>query len=299
MQSLTHFEQLETCFFANPQNFDMTTLKQLQHASFAVQNKEKNAALAEMFSIELKFTIDCIKKSFNGKHKILEIDEEVKFEFKKSNPITNETTCCLCDYPLESRAENVWANNIFKAEHLFLSNIYSRIEMKKMGIYNFEEFSAKLNKIFDKTDLFCKDFQRESLDYPSDREEAINEIKKIKTIKEDENQVTKEKIIGYLYKTAIKFLLTEKIQCDFPMSETFLSNMISILKNQRVVHHSHVTGKIIGYTHEFCYLKCKENYFTIPVLAHNQFRFDFSLFKRFYTVCLGNYRYCNRRKKSN
>ena len=39
-----------------------------------------------------------------------------------------------------------------------------------------------------------------------------------------------------------------------------------------------MTGKIIGFAHNFCNLKCKENYHTIPVLAHNQFRFDFFLF---------------------
>ena len=59
------------------------------------------------------------------------------------------------------------------------------------------------------------------------------------------------------------------------MSEKFLSNMIAIAKDRRVIHHSHVTGKIIGYAHDFCNEKCRENYFTIPVIAHNQFRFDF------------------------
>ena len=54
--------------------------------------------------------------------------------------------------------------------------------------------------------------------------------------------------------------------------------MIAIAKNQRVIHHSHVTGKILGYAHYFCNQKCKENYYTIPVMAHNQFRFDFFLF---------------------
>ena len=39
-----------------------------------------------------------------------------------------------------------------------------------------------------------------------------------------------------------------------------------------------MTGKIIGFAHNFCNLKCKEKYHTIPVLAHNQFRFDFFLF---------------------
>ena len=38
-----------------------------------------------------------------------------------------------------------------------------------------------------------------------------------------------------------------------------------------------MTGKILGFAHEFCNQKVKENYYTIPVLAHNQFRFDFFL----------------------
>ena len=53
------------------------------------------------------------------------------------------------------------------------------------------------------------------------------------------------------------------------MSEKFLSNIIAIAKDQRVIHHSHVTGKIIGYGHNFCNEKCRENHSTIPVIAHN------------------------------
>ena len=54
--------------------------------------------------------------------------------------------------------------------------------------------------------------------------------------------------------------------------------MIDILKNQVVLHHSHVTSKIIGYAHDFFNQKCRENYYIIPAMAHNQFRFDFFLF---------------------
>ena len=39
-----------------------------------------------------------------------------------------------------------------------------------------------------------------------------------------------------------------------------------------------MTGEIIGYAHEFCNWQTRENYYTIPVFAHNQFRFDFFLF---------------------
>ena len=74
------------------------------------------------------------------------------------------------------------------------------------------------------------------------------------------------------------FILTDKGKGAFPISDKFLSNMIAIVKNQTVIHHSHVTGKIIGYAHNFCNQKCKENYYMIPVMAYNQFRFDFFLF---------------------
>ena len=54
--------------------------------------------------------------------------------------------------------------------------------------------------------------------------------------------------------------------------------MIVLYRNQGDIHDSHTTGKIIGYAHNFCNFRCKENYYTIIVLAHNQFRFDFFLF---------------------
>ena len=104
--SLTHFQALQYNFFDNPKNFNRTTLKQLEDAAFSVQNREKNTALAEMFSIELKFTIDCLKFGFQKNHKILELEIDFKMEFKQNNPITNETLCCLCDFSLEPRAKN-------------------------------------------------------------------------------------------------------------------------------------------------------------------------------------------------
>ena len=95
---------------------------------------------------------------------------------------------------------------------------------------------------------------------------------------DDENRATREKTIAFLYQNAICFLPTEMVEGNFPMFEKFLYNMIAVFNNKRVIHHSHVTGKIVGYAHEFCNERVRENYYTIPVFAHNQFRFDFSLF---------------------
>ena len=111
-------------------------------------------------------------------------------------------------------------------------------------------------------------------------------LKKIKTstfnynqsLTDDKNKATKEKAIAYLYQHAICFIKTDKIKGEIPISNKFLSIMCAISKNRKVIHHSHVAGKIIGFAHDFCNQKCKENFYTIPVFAHNQFRFDFFLF---------------------
>ena len=62
-------------------NFNLKTLKQLQNATLAVKNKKDSSALAEMFSIELKFTVDCLKFWFKRNMKRIELDENVKDDF--------------------------------------------------------------------------------------------------------------------------------------------------------------------------------------------------------------------------
>ena len=151
--------------------------------------------------------------------------------------------------------------------------------MTKMEIQDFEVYSQKLNKILDKLGIFCESLESENNKGESDEiEEIINKIKRIKTSVSEEGKATKEKTIAYLYQHSVRFINTDKVNGDFQISKKFLSNMIAISKNKKTIHHSHVTGKIIGFAHDFCNQKCKENYYTIPVFAHNQFRFDFFLF---------------------
>ena len=75
---LSHFQALEFNFFQDSENFNKTTLNQLEAPAFSVQSREKNTALAEMFSIELKFTTDCLKNWFGKKHKVLDLEIDIK-----------------------------------------------------------------------------------------------------------------------------------------------------------------------------------------------------------------------------
>ena len=65
--SLAHFFVLDFNFFNDPEIYKKNTLKQLEAAALSVKQNEKNTALAEMFSIELKFTVDCLKAWFQKK----------------------------------------------------------------------------------------------------------------------------------------------------------------------------------------------------------------------------------------
>ena len=49
------------------------------------------------------------------------------------------------------------------------------------------------------------------------------------------------------------------------------------------LHHSHITSKILGYTHDFCNTKVtKKDGPDIPVIAHNLFGFDLYYFTKGY-----------------
>lgn len=59
-EQLRILRQFKGIFFADKLNFNQKTFAQLQDVGFAVENREKNTALSEMFSIKLKFTVDCL-----------------------------------------------------------------------------------------------------------------------------------------------------------------------------------------------------------------------------------------------
>ena len=70
---------------------------------------------------------------------------------------------------------------------------------------------------------------------------------------------------------------TEKLKGPI-ISENFLSNVDHLIQGKTVIHHSHITGDVIGYAHSFCNLKVRENKNQVSVIAHNLFGFDFLFF---------------------
>ena len=120
--------------------FDKTTFYQLKDADSAVLAREKSTSLAELFSVELKFTIDTLKAWFGKiiKPKFFEIDCAMKQDFPKKNPVNSSTVCYLCDFPLVADSKKGWFDFVVRCEYLFLKNIYSYNDLKQMNIKNEE-----------------------------------------------------------------------------------------------------------------------------------------------------------------
>ena len=101
--------------------------------------REKSTSLSELFSVELKFTIDMLNDWFSKliKPKFLELSDIKEQDFIKENPLNpSETTCGICGFLLDTKASGEgkkrWYDFIVDREYLFIRNIYSEDELKEM-----------------------------------------------------------------------------------------------------------------------------------------------------------------------
>ena len=159
LESMVHFSVAQKDFFNFPENFNLKTLKQLQDSILSICNRTRETALAEMFNIELKFTVDCLRNWFDRNKKVLELDEKQKNDYLQNN---KPQISCICNFSMNSRTPNGWLEHTCKAEHLFSENLYETKDMFHMGILDFDIFFDKVTKILDKTNEFCKSIEREN-----------------------------------------------------------------------------------------------------------------------------------------
>ena len=83
-----------------------------------------------------------------------------------------------------------------------------------------------------------------------------------------------EKLPAFLYSAMVRFCETDKVK-GIPLSKNFLENLKGIMISKNYLHHSHIICEIIGYAHNFCNAKVRENKYKITVVAYNLFRFNF------------------------
>ena len=148
---ISHFKRKHVPFF------DQVTLRQVKDMASTAAFREKSTSLAEMFCIELKFTIDALKLWFNKiiKPRFFEVDYSQKDRFEKDNPITKNTLCSICDFPINPHSDNGWLEYIAKSEHLFLGNIYDQSQMKTTEIDDLNDYSNHIYRLL----IIFEDFE--------------------------------------------------------------------------------------------------------------------------------------------
>ena len=69
---------------------------------------------------------------------------------------------------------------------------------------------------------------------------------------------------------------------DTSTTNSIFRNVHCLIRVKVHLHHSHITGKILGYAHDFCNWNVCENRSQIPMTAHNSFGFDMFFFRKGY-----------------
>ena len=108
--------------------------------------REKSKSLAELFSVELKFTIDTLNEWLfrTIKPDFFELDDVKKQIFMKENPVVqSETICSICGFLLNVDSDE-WFDFVVNCEHLFVRNICRFDDLKQMDIETEEKYRETL-----------------------------------------------------------------------------------------------------------------------------------------------------------
>ena len=202
--------------------------------------------------------------------------------------------------------EMSYGDFFIRLEHKFFRNIYSYSEIAESPqictLQNYFVVYQKFIKICisllallggshvtkdeDQFDIDVKDFLQKK--YPeTDLEELRSKIDsvEIKNIIKSTNGKKiprfNLKLYAFVYDAMIDFPQSN-FMYDAITTNTFFRNAHHLIKVKVHLHHSHITGKILGYGHDFCNWNVRENISEIAMIAHNLFGFDMFFFIKGY-----------------
>ena len=118
---------------------------------------------------------------------------------------------------------------------------------------------------------FCKD-----CDYFSELKDRISDVT-IKSKRTTKILKFTLRLYAFVYQRIMKFP-QNKFEFETVAANDLFENVHKIINVKVHLHHSHVTGEVIGYAHDFCNLKVRENKGVISCIAHNFFGFDIYFF---------------------
>ena len=131
-----------------------------------------------------------------------------------------------------------------------------------------EEFTDCFNE-----DLlnFCRDDCADCLDF-NEIKETIESVK----VKSDRgfkiSKVTLQ-IYAFVYQKLVDFP-SGWFDYDALTTQDLFESVHRVVNVKIYLHHSHITGEILGYAHDLCNMKVRENQNQFSCIAHNFFEFD-------------------------
>ena len=282
---------------------DVTQIKQLRDCALSVARSKNNLSISEMFSTEIKFASECLLNWFNAKFKKenLQLSKEVKKKYEIEHPINWEKDkCCICTFPIginptmsnATKETMSYTDFIIFKEHKFLRNIFSKEELEMTNsLKNLEVFHKHFSKFlknciylhetinqiqnfsectFNELVEFCKEFCEDRDDFCEIKEKILDV--KIKNNKNSKISKFTLQLYAFVYQRIFDF--PKKFDYETLTTTNLFEYIYKIINVKIHLHHSHITGKIIGYAHDFCNNKVRENNDNISCIAHNFFGFD-------------------------
>ena len=259
-----------------------------------------------MFNIELEFACDILMCWFNEKFKKpkTNLTNSESIGYRRLNPITSNTTCTICDFAIDVDPKGLkykendmpYLDFLIRKEYAFLRNIFDEDELKqskiicdletywnKMKLYfhliKVSEIELKSANFFgDISNELLLNFLMEYCDAYQYEVEALveNEIKKFEVKHNKTMKMPKFtlQLYSFLYDCLMNFLDVKFDEIKTVTTNNFMKELYRVVNYKVHIHHSHVTGEIHGYSHDFCNWKIRENQLFVPLIGHNFLGFD-------------------------
>ena len=292
------------------------TAEQLRDAVIAVHERKSKNAIAELFNTELKFTCDLLNKWFNLRIKSnnLSLPEYKRLAYTRNNPITAESKCEICHFPLKvsprglSYKENEmsYLDFLIRKEHVFIRNIFDEKDLKKskniatlesyqgamelfIHLVRVAENEIKTAETYDMVydEILEKCLKEECPAYEYDLPSLIDEIKSVE-IRNNKSKIPTftAQIYAFIYNCLMDFPICKFDELKAITTKGMITNFYRVINSKTHLHHSHISGEIIGHVHDFFNWKVRENMIEIPLIGYNFLGFDIYYMIKGYRSCV-------------
>ena len=239
----------------------------------------------------------------------------IQNQYERKHPIDwQKDKCVICKLLLkidtlgfnEPNSEMSYGDFFIRYEHKFLRNTHSYSEIAESPqICTLQRYYAVYQKFIkicisllallggshltkdeDQFDIEIKDFLQEKY-----RETALEELRSkidsveikyiIKSTKGKKIPKFNLKVYTFVFDAMIYFMQSNFVY-DTITTNNFFKNVHRLIKVKVHLHHSHITGKTLGYAHDFCNWNFRENKSEIAMTGHNLFGFDMFFFIKGY-----------------